>query len=81
MESRAFQVGGSTIKLAEEGLTINLPRSQWSKRQWAWLVSVLTQAMGAGLGWVLAPTSSAATASEAGSAGPRWKETMIDGVS
>ena len=81
MESSALQIGGSTIKLGEEGLTINLPRSQWSKRQWAWLVSVLTEAMGAGLGWVVAPTSSAATASEAGSSGPRWKETMIDGVS
>ena len=81
METVTFQVGGSTIKLAEEGLTINLPRSQWSGRQWGWLVSVLTQAMGASLGWVVAPTTRAVAAAEAGSGAPRWKEMVLDGVS
>jgi len=81
METVAFQIGGSTITLTQDELTIRLPRSQWSARQWAWLVHVLAQVLGAGLGWVLAPTVSSAAASEAGHPAPRWKQLVSDGLS
>ena len=81
MEAVAFQIGGSTITLTQDELTIRLPRSQWSARQWAWLVHVLAQVLGADLGWVLAPTVSSAAASEAGHPAPRWKQLVSDGLS
>ncbi len=81
METVAAQIGGSAITLTQAGLTIHLPRSHWSARQWAWLVQVLAQVLGAGLGWVLAPTASSLAASEAGSSAPHWKPLVIDGLS
>ncbi len=81
MESSTYQIGGSTVTLAQEGLTIAIARSHWSARHWAWLVHVLAQVLGGGLAWVLAPTARAAAAPEAGSPAPRWKPLVIDGLS
>ena len=81
METIAAQIGGAAITLTQDGLTIRLPRSQWSARHWAWLVNVLTQVLGADWGWVLAPTAIAVGASAADSAAPRWKPLVIDGLS
>jgi len=81
MESITHQIGGSTVTLAPEGLTITIPRSHWSGRQWAWLVQVLAPVLGVGLAWVLAPTARSAAAPAAGSPAPRWKPLVIDGLS
>ena len=81
METANYQIGASTITLTKDGLTITLPRSQWSARQWNWLVNMLAQVMGVGLAWVLAPTVISAASSEAGNPAPRWKRMVIDGLS
>jgi transposase len=81
MESITHQIGVSTITLAPEGLTIAIPRRHWRARHWTWLVQVLAQVLGAGLGWVLAPTVSSVAAAEADRAAPRWKPLGIDGLS
>ncbi len=81
METITAQIGGAAITLTQDGLSISLVRSQWSARQWAWLVNVLAQVLGAGLGWVLAPTAISVAASAGGSSAPRWKPLVIDGLS
>jgi len=77
MESITHQIGISTVTLAQEGLTIAIPRRHWSARSWAWLVTLLTQVLGGGLAWVLAPAAGGAAANP----GPRWKQLGIDGLS
>lgn len=79
MERITHQIGGSTVTLAQEGLTLTIPRRHWSARQWHWLVQVLAQVLGAGLTWVRAPTVIAAAA--AGQPAPRWKPRVLDGLS
>ena len=80
METTSYQLGGSVITLTPAGLTLSLPRSMWSVRQWAWLVNVLAQLMGVGMAWVLAPATITVTSTEVGNP-PRWKQMVIDGLS
>ncbi|HEY83980.1 MAG TPA: hypothetical protein G4N96_02535 [Chloroflexi bacterium] len=43
MEPIKCEIGGTTLTLADEGMTISIPRSYWSKRQWERIVQVVTQ--------------------------------------
>ena len=79
METMTAQIGGTVIRLTQEGLSISLPRSHWSARQWAWLVEVLAQVLGSGMGWVLAPTGGGVGMADRDA--PRWKGLVIDGLS
>ncbi len=80
METLVYQVGISQLTLSEEGLSITIPRQHWTPRQWNWLVTLLTQVLTAGLTWVTAPATIAATASRSGQP-LRWKQMVIDGLS
>jgi len=81
MEAIKCQIGGSTVELRDEGMTIEIPRSYWSKKQWNWLVQVVTQLMVAGLAWIIAPSKIEAVPSSVDNPPPRWKKMRIDALS
>lgn len=80
MESIKCKVSSSTITLNDEELVIIIPRKFWTKRQWEWLVNIMTQLVIAGLTWVMAPTM-IKQLSDADKSMPRWKRMYIDGLS
>ncbi len=81
MEAIKGQIGGSTLTLTEEGMSITIPRSFWTKRQWHWLVQLVTQLVSTGLSWVLAPSTITAVLTTSDSSTPRWKRMSIDALS
>jgi len=81
MEPIKCEIDGTTLELADEGMTISIPRSYWSKRQWERIVQVVTQLMAAGLMWISAPSTIESVAGSGEKAGPRWKNMSIDGLS
>lgn len=80
METIECKIGSSTIILDDEGLVIIIPREFWSKRQWGWLLNIVTQLVVAGLTWVTAPAT-IKRLSDADKPMPRWKQMYIDGLS
>ena len=81
MEAIKCEIGGSEVTLTDEGMTISIPRSHWSKKQWEWIVRVVTQLIIAGLSWITAPSAIEAVPGSEGEAGPRWKKMRVDGLS
>ena len=79
MEAIKCEIGSTTLTVTDEGLAINIPRSYWSKKEWQWLVQVVTQLMGAGLMWITAPSTIGSGQTDKG--GARWKNIKIDGLS
>jgi len=83
------QIGASTLTLTEAELQISIPRSYWSKRQWYWLVDLLTQlatsgtftAFSTSLAWVMAPTVTTTRSSNSAHPMPRWKHLPLDVLS
>ncbi|MFQ5796863.1 MAG: transposase [Candidatus Bipolaricaulia bacterium] len=80
METIECKVGSSTITLNDEELVIIIPRKFWTKRQWGWLVNIMTQLVIAGLAWVTAPVT-IRQLSDSDRPMPRWKQMAIDGLS
>ena len=81
MEAIKGQIGGSTLILTDEGMAITIPRSFWTKRQWHWLVQLVTQLVITGLAWVTAPSTIRPVLSNSASPPPRWKRMSIDALS
>lgn len=81
MDPIKCEIGGTTLTLTDEGMTISIPRSYWTKRQWERIVQVVTQLMIAGLMWITAPSTIEAGPRRAEKAGPRWKNMSLDGLS
>lgn len=81
MEAIKGQIGDSTLILTDEGMTITIPRGYWTKRQWNWLVQLVTQLVVTGLAWVTAPSTISAVPSTSDSPPPRWKRMSIDALS
>lgn len=81
METIKAQLGGSSLTLTEEGMTITIPRSYWTKRQWNRLVQLVSQLVVTGLGWVVAPSTISAVPSTPDSPSPRWKRMSLDALS
>ncbi len=75
------QIGGSRLTLTEAGMTIDIPRGYWTKRQWKRIVQVGTELMVAGLVWIIAPSRIESVPSNADNSRPRWKTMRIDALS
>jgi transposase len=81
MEAIKGQIGDSTLILTDEGMTITIPRGYWTKRQWNWLVQLVTQLVVTGLAWVTAPSTISAVPSTIDNPPVRWKRMSIDALS
>jgi transposase len=81
MEAIKGQIGDTTLILTDEGMTITIPRGYWTKRQWNWLVQLVTQLVVTGLAWVTAPSTISAVPSTLDNPPVRWKRMSIDALS
>lgn len=81
MEAIKGQIGGSTLLLTDEGITITIPRGYWTKRQWNWLVQLVSQLGVTGLAWVTAPSAISAVPSTSDNPPVCWKRMRIDALS
>jgi len=79
MEAIKCEIGGTTLRVTDEGLAINIARRYWTKKQGEWIVQVVTQLVGGGLMWITAPSTIGSGHAE--KEGPRWKNMKIDGLS
>ena len=52
------QIGTSTVTLTEKELTISIPRTFWTKKQWNWLLNTVFQLIVSSLAWITAPSTS-----------------------
>ncbi len=73
METINCKIGGTTLTLTDEEMSINIPRSHLSKMHWGRLVQIVLQIVGSGLDWVLGPSTIAAQPSTEDKAAPRWR--------
>lgn len=81
MEAIKGQIGDTTLILTDEGISITIPRGYWTKRQWNWLVQLVTQLVVTGLAWVTAPSTISAVPSTLDNPPVRWKRMSIDALS
>jgi transposase len=80
VEPIEYKIGSCTIILNDEGMMIIIPREYWTKRQWGWLLNIVTQLVVAGLAWVTEPAT-IKQYRDSGKPMPRWKQMYIDGLS
>jgi transposase len=62
-------------------MSIDIPRSYWTKRQWQRIVQVATQLMIGGLVWIIVPSRTELVPSNTDNPPPRWKKMSIDALS
>jgi len=81
METISCEIGGTTLTLTGEEMSLIIPRSHLSKMHWGRLVQIVLKIVGSGLVWVLGPSTIAVLPSTADKPAPRLRRMRIDALS
>jgi len=81
METINHKIGNSTLSMDDDSLTIVIPRSYWTKKNWNRLAMIVDDLKESGFDWVYAPSTIESVASTEEKPAPRWKQISIDALS